>query len=187
MAARQADLVAVVDRWRAGERRLEEHRQLRASRIAPEHRAQARRIVRAEDVELDRDDVRVVRVRQLHHPARERRPVERPHPQPVFVMGAHDRHVEVVHPGEAQDRLAERVVHQRIEAVAAQPLGRDPPDLADEIGIGTDRLAAPPELLPERLVIDLTGHVQPPAIDPEPEPVLRDGHQELADLGVTRC
>ena len=102
-------------------------------------------------------------------------------------MGADDRHVEVGHPGEAQDRLTERVVHQRVEAVAAQPLGRDPPDLPDEIGIGTDGLAAPPELLPERLVIDLTGHVQPPAIDPEPEPVLRDGHQELADLGVDWC
>ena len=99
-------------------------------------------------------------------------------------MGAHDRHVEVGHPGEAKDRLTERVVHQRVETVAAQPLGGDPPDLPDEVGIGADRLAAPPELLPERLVVDLTGHVQPPAIDAEAEPVLRDRHQELADLGV---
>ena len=69
VAARQADFVAVVDRRRARERRLEEHRQLGAAGIAPEHRPQARRIVRAEHVELDGDDVGVVRVARAPSPS----------------------------------------------------------------------------------------------------------------------
>ena len=184
MPAHQPDLVAVEDRRGAGERRLEEHRQERPSRIAAEDGPQPRRVVRSDDVELDGDDVRVVGVRELDHRVRERRPVERPHPQPVFVMGGDDPHVEVGAADEAQDRLAERVVHQGVESVAAQPLGCHPPDLADQVRIRADRPAAAAELLPERLVVDLGRNVESPAVDPEAEPVLRDGHQELADLGV---
>ena len=65
-----------------------------------------------------------------------------------------------------------------------QPVGRDVPDLADQVGIGSDRPAAPPELLPERLVVDLLRDVEPPAVDAEAQPVLGDAQQVLAHRGV---
>ena len=154
VAALEADLVAVVDARRARQRRLEERRQPDARDVAAQHGPQPRRVVRAEQVELDRDDVRLVGGRELHDPSRERRPVERPDGEPVLVV-APRRHVEVRAAGEPQDRLAERVVHQRVEAVAAEPVGRDPPDLADEVGVRAGSPGSAAELLPERLVVDL--------------------------------
>ena len=97
-----------------------------------------------------------------------------------------DRHVQRRSSGECQDRLRQRVVHEGIEPVAAEPVRRDLPDLPDEVGIGADGSAARPELLPERLVVDLRRYVEPPAVDPEAEPVLGDPEQVLAHLGLVR-
>src|SRR5258706_4533145 len=46
--------------------------------------------------------------------------------------------------------------------------------------------ATGPELLPEGLVVDLGRDLEPPAVDPEAEPVLGDAKQELADLRLVR-
>ena len=103
---------------------------------------------------------------------------------PVLVVAPDDVLVEVTLRREAEDRLGQRVVHQRVEPVARQPLGRLVPDLADDVRLGVHGPAAPPELVPERLVADLGRHVQAPAVDPEAEPVLGDLEEVLADLRV---
>ena len=76
VAAAEPDLVApVVDARRARERHLEERRQpdARDVRITKD-RPQPRGIVRPDQVELDRHDVRVVGRRELPHPIRESGP-----------------------------------------------------------------------------------------------------------------
>ncbi len=102
----------------------------------------------------------------------------------VFLMGSDDVHVEHRPASKAQDRLGQRVVHQRVEPVAVHPFRRDAPDLADQVGVRPDRAAAAAEVLPERLVVDLVGDVQSPAIDAEPEPVLGDAEQVLPNGGL---
>ena len=67
--------------------------------------------------------------------------------------------------GKAKDRLGKRVVHDRVEAIAGEPLWGDPPDLTDHVGLGIDRPDARPECLPERGIGDLFRHVQAPAVD----------------------
>ena len=50
-----------------------------------------------------------------------------------------------------------------------------------EIGVGIDRPDPCPECLPERGIGNLLGHVQSPAVDPEPDPVLGNVEQVVAD------
>ncbi len=187
VAAGQADLVAVVDARGTGHRHLEQRRQPDALRVAAEQAAQPRRVVRTEQVELDGDDVGVVGRGQVGDLPGEGWAVERTDGDRELPVRRDQRGVEPVARREADDRLGQRVVHQRVEAVAAEPVRGHPPDLADEVGVGTDRPTAPAELLPERLVVDLAGNVQPPAVDPEAEPVLGDAEQVLADLAARRC
>ena len=85
-----------------------------------------------------------------------------------------DPQVEARPAGEAQDGRGERVVHEPVEAVAREPVGRLGPDLADQVCLGVDGPAAAPELGPEGRVLDLRRHVEAPAVDAEPEPVLAD-------------
>ena len=74
---------------------------------------------------------------------------------PVVGLAVDRGLVEPAAAREAEDRHPERVVHQRVEPVAGQPLRRLAPDLADEVGVGADGPDAPPELRPERRVVDV--------------------------------
>ena len=138
--------------------------------------------MRAEEVELDGQDGRVIRRGELHELRAKAGTVERMDAHGVLPMARDDGHVQVAAAGEPEDGLAQRVVHQCVEPVAAQPVGRHAPDLADEVGVRADGPAAGPELLPEGLVVDLARHVEPPAVDPEPEPVLGHPEQILTNL-----
>ncbi len=75
--------------------------------------------------------------------------------QRELVVGGDQRGVEGRPAHEPEDRLQQRVVHQGVEPVAADPVRRHVPDLAHEVGVRVDGPAAPPELLPEGLVVDL--------------------------------
>ena len=59
--------------------------------------------------------------------------------------------------------------------------GRHLPDLADDVRLGVGRVDRPAELGPERAVVDLVGHVEPPAVGAEVDPVAADVPEELAD------
>ena len=137
-------------------------------------------------VQLDGDHVRVVDAEQLDEAARERWTVERSQVLPVFVMGVDGHHIEPRTADEPEDRLRQRVVHQRIEPVAGHPFGRRLPDLADEVGVGPHGATALAERRPERRVVDLGRHVKPPAVDAESQPVLTDRQQVLAHVVVAR-
>ena len=54
------------------------------------------------------------------------------------------------------------------------------PDLADDISFRVDRLHPAAKLLPKRIVIDLAGHIQAPAVDPELDSMLGHIPSELA-------
>ena len=85
---------------------------------------------------------------------------------------------------EAEDGGQQRVVHERVEAVAVQPLRGLAPDFADEVGIGVGRLHHVAELAPEGRIVDFVRHVEAPAVDAEVNPVLGHVEQEVLDLGV---
>ncbi len=55
------------------------------------------------------------------------------------------------------------------------------PDLADDVGVGVGGVDPVAELGPERAVVDLVGHVEPPAVGAEVDPVAADVPEELAD------
>jgi hypothetical protein len=94
------------------------------------------------------------------------------------------RPVDAARAGKGHRRGPERVVHQGVVHVALEDAGLQRPDLGHDVGLGVERLHAAPELAPEVVVLDLVRHVQSPAVDAEPDPVLRDTHEVLADLGV---
>ena len=70
VVALEPDLVAVVDARRAGQAELEQHRQAERGPVPAEDRQRPRRVVAADEVELDRHDIRVV----VRHQASSRRP-----------------------------------------------------------------------------------------------------------------
>ena len=86
--------------------------------IPAKHGQRSWRIVRPDEVELDGNDIGVVRAQQLHEPRAEGRAVERPDVLRVLVMTGDDIHVQAGPPDEAQDGLGQRVVHERVESVA---------------------------------------------------------------------
>ena len=181
VAAGQPDLVAVVDARRAGQCQLEERREADGGPIAAEDRVDPRRIVTADEVELDGGHRRVVEAHEVLETGGEARSIEIVDRPSVRVVGVDDPPVEPPTCGEAEDRRPERVVHQRVEAVAAEPVGRLVPDLSDEVGVGTDGPATTAELAPESRVVDLGRDVEPPAVRAEPEPVLGGREEVLAD------
>ena len=89
--------------------------------VAAGEREEARRVVARQQVELDGDDVRVVGVEQLVQARRERGGVHRPDVVPVLVVEVEDAPVQVRARGEPEDRLGQRVVHERVEPVARAP------------------------------------------------------------------
>ena len=79
------------------------------------------------------------------------------------------------------------VVHDRVPLVAAQPLGGVAVVLRDDEQVGVDGLHPASEFLPEQVVElpglpQVSGHVQPPAVDGErgPRPLLRHLQYGLA-------
>ena len=100
-------------------------------------------------------------------------PVQRADPVAQRRLRPDDRLVKVPPGREADDCLEERVVHQRIEMLAGQPLGLRVPDLPDEVCVAGRRAHPRPELPPEVLA-DLLGDVEAPPVDPEADPVLGD-------------
>ena len=184
VATAEADLVAVVDRRCARQGALQQGRHPQRRVVPADHREGPRRVVRADEVELDRDDVGVVDTEQIGQPGGEPLPVQRAQVLAVLVVGVDDPEVEAWTAHEAEDGLAERVVHQGVETVVADPPRRDLPDLPDEVRVGTDGSASTPELRPEGRVLDLLRDVQAPTIDPEAQPVLGDREEVLAGVGM---
>ena len=91
---------------------------------------------------------------------------------PIIRLPGGDVSIDVWPTHEPEDRQAEGIVHQRIEPVAGQPLGRVVPDLAHEVGLGVDGPHAPTELRPERGFLDVGRDIESPTVDPEACPVL---------------
>jgi len=161
----EGDLVAVVDRRRAGQRELEQRRQLLPLRIIPQH---------------ERQPGRVVAVQQVHHGVVRRRRV-------IFLDGADhaldlagrqrvDDAIavgvvvgEVLRAREAQNPRPQAVVHGRVPLLAEQPAGRIAPFLADDHGFGVvvaRRHAEPfPVVVGRAAGVDVAADVQPPAAD----------------------
>jgi hypothetical protein len=72
-----------------------------------------------------------------------------------------------------------------IELIPLQPaLGRTP-DLPAEVGLRIGRLHHLAKGLPEAVIVDLGGHVQPPAVDAEGDPVAGDLEEIFPHPGVT--
>ena len=186
VAALDPDLVAVVDAWRARQCHLEQHSQPDRGDVARDQRPQARHVVGGEQVQLRGDRRRRVRRGLGENRRREHGRVRWSNVHRELVVGRDERGVERGPTHEPEDRLEERVVHQGVEPVAADPARRDIPDLPHQVCVGVHGPATPTELLPEHLVVDLGGDVQPPSVDPEPQPVLRDRPQELADGRMVR-
>src|SRR5512135_3558943 len=82
---------------------------------------------------------------------------------------------------EAQAGRGDEVVHAGIELISLEPAAGFVPDLPNDVCIGINGLDAPPEFLPERVVVDLPGDVETPAVDAEFGPILRNAEQELAN------
>src|SRR5207247_8997705 len=104
------------------------------------------RVVAAEQGVRRADDRGVGQRDQRADPISEGPAVERPEEPRVVDLSGDRAVIEGAAAGEAEDRQAEWVVHQRVEPVAEEPLRGFPPDLADEGGIwpdGPDALAEP--------------------------------------------
>jgi hypothetical protein len=54
------------------------------------------------------------------------------------------------------------------------------PDLTDDIRFLVGLPDPIPKLLPERIIVDFAGHIEPPAVDAEIDPVFGDVEDELA-------
>ena len=70
-----------------------------------------------------------------------------------------------------QGGACEKVVHLAVKLVALQPAMRLAPQFAHNVSVWIDRFAAPPKFAPEIIIIDLIGHIQPPAINALFEPI----------------
>jgi hypothetical protein len=75
----------------------------------------------------------------------------------------------------------EEVVHHRVPHVPLEPAPGLGPDLADDVRLGVAGADPAAEFPPERLVVDLVGDVEPPAVDAEVDPLAADPPEELAD------
>ena len=92
--------------------------------------------------------------------------------------------VDVLADEERDAGPGELVVHHRVPHVALEPARGVGPDLADDVRLGIAGLDPVAELAPERVVVDLVGDVEPPAVDAEIDPLPADAPEELADLGA---
>src|SRR5579883_526889 len=170
LAARDADLVAVVDDGRPEVGELERLAETHAPRVAARDREDALGVVAPEEVELD--------------------------PQGGLGVGRALLAEEILElPGidvalghELEGRRAERVIHDRVEAVALEILPRVGPDLAADVGVLLRRLDAAAELGPEVRVdrLDLVRHVETPARAAVLDPLLGDVHEVPDHVGVLR-
>ncbi len=158
LAAAHPDLVAVVDAGRSRRRELEQRGQCQPGPILPGEMAEARFVVAGEEIVVD--------MRRFHGV-----PGQQAHPTVEEGRGVGLLSAEVV---DAQ--LPEGVVHSGVETIALQPSGGVPHHLGEQVTVRLGPLANPAEVLPE-VVIDVAGHVHPPAVDVElPQPV--GGHVE---------
>jgi len=178
VAAGQAQLVAVVDARRAGQRHLAQRRQPERTGVFPGHGQEARRVVAAQQIKLGLHDLPVVERDRFLDLAGEAFRVQR-HDLIRPVMQAAER----LPPEVADGRAGEQVVHHRVELVAGQPAPGREPDLADDVRLRVGGLDPSPELPPELVVVDLLRHVQPPAVRAEAHPVLRHTPDKLAHGG----
>src|SRR3954453_19022496 len=85
-----ADLVAVVGAWGAGQGRLEHDGEVVGGAVRAGHRPEARRIVAVEEVELDLSHGPVVQAHQALELGAERRAVPAPDRPPVLVVTPDD-------------------------------------------------------------------------------------------------
>ena len=91
--------------------------------------------------------------------------------------------VDVVADEEGDAGAGEQVVHHGVPHVALEPVPGLVPDLADDVRVGVAGADPAAELAPEVVVLDLAGHVQPPAVDAEVDPAPGDPEEELAHRG----
>jgi hypothetical protein len=176
----QADLVAVVDAGRAGQREEQQQRQRHGVGVAAHHPREAGRVVRSQEVELRVDDRPGVAGDLRLQRRREGLCLQ---PRELLVTAARDLVGVDVARHEAQDGAGERVVHHGIELIALQPPAGVVPDLPHDVGLRVHGPAAAPELAPEGVVVDLAGNVETPAVDAEAEPMLGHPHEVVAHRG----
>ncbi len=183
VAARHADLVAVVD---AGSTREGEHQQRRQHHrlpVAAGERRQARGVVGGEQVQVGAVGVLRVHVQQALDVVAVGRCVHRRVHRIAHGLGQPGP--DQLPGGEADVETGQDVVHRAVETVArGDPVGRVVPQLAHQVEVRVDLAGALPELLPEAGRDDLAGHVEPPAVDALARPVFPHLHQVLADVRV---
>ena len=181
VGAGHADLVAVVDARRAGHGHLEEYRQAQSAGIAVDHPGEAGGIVAVNQVQLRQGDLPIVS------------PVQR---FQVFGKGDGVAHAQVVAAGflvtavigffaeELHRQRHENVIHDGVELVALQPAAAIAPNLADNVGLGVGLAHPAAEFLPEGVIVNLVGHIQPPAVNAEIHPVTGHIQQVGAGAGI---
>ncbi len=184
MAPGQADLVAVEEAWSAGQGHLDQGREPDRRTVHAHHGDEAWRVVAVEQVQLHGGEPGRVRRHDDLELAGEPGSVDGVDVTTQLDGLGHERHVQARAAGEGEDRFGEGIVHQGVEAVTRQPLGRRLPDFADEIRLGVDFAAAPPELLPEPGLSDLLRDIEAPAVDAEPQPALSHSEDVLPDGGI---
>ena len=182
--AGQPDLVAVVQAGGTHIGELEGQGQPVRRVVAAHHADEAGSVVAVEQVHLGLHDLGGVQLRHLQHPPGKGRSIQRL--DMPGAAGLVHAVVQGTRPEVGQAGPGEGIVHHRVELVSGQPAPRVAPDLAHDVGVGIDGLHAPPELLPEGVVVDLVGHVQPPAIDTKLHPAFGHPPQELAHRLGTR-
>ena len=92
--------------------------------------------------------------------------------------------VEGLRRKEAQGQAAEDIVHHRVEAIPLQPIGGGVPDLTHDVCVRIPLFDGLAEGAPERDVVDLLWHIQPPAVDAKIDPVSCHVQEILADAFV---
>ena len=139
VAAGHPDLVAVVDARRARQRQLRERGEPDGRQVVAADRADPGRVVAAQQVQLDRDDVRVVGAELVLDAVEEAPAVVVADPRPHVHVGVDGRLVAVVAGRERQDRERQLVVHVGVELVPLQPAVILVPDLGHDVGVRVRR------------------------------------------------
>ena len=133
----------------------------------------------------------VVAVQHVHLDQRDRPRVERQHSFDLVAERAAPQRPEAEAAGpvllgeglaaeEAEADAGEEVVHHGVRLVATQPPMGLVPDFAHDVRLGVRGLDSPPKLAPELVVVNLRRHIEPPAVNPELDPILGHAPEELA-------
>ena len=73
-----------------------------------------------------------------------------------------------------------QIIHAGIELIALQPAARIMPNLANDISFWINGTHTSTKFLPERIIVNLAGHIETPAINAELDPIFRNIENKFA-------